>query len=591
MERAAGPRPGNPGAEGASASDYPGNGRRAVCGSIFAGIPGKFLQSLAFRELLMSTGSRLLALFSFCLAFACWALGQQAGTTSATSPSGTAAPAPEPQSLADMARKLRKDKPADVKMTDVDAKELFGSVDKVFEFASGDTGFPKRSAVKKKIVGQADIEKFTKDRLARADFSQRFARAELTMKKFGLLPRDFNLREFLVKSNGQSIAGLYDEETKTISLLNTVSLEKQGPILAHELTHALQDQNYDLQHWAKAGAKAAVAAKSKSDDDVNDESTTARHAIVEGQAMVVYIDYLLAPFGRTLKDTPGVVASMEDSAVSATIDTELMHKAPMVLREAGSFPYREGLFFEADILAQRGKQAAFQGVFAQPPRNTHEVFDSKAYLERAKLVPIQIPDLGALLSKDYEVFDSGSFGELDVRALLKQFGDKHGATDFASAWQGGVYIAFKRTQVAAGTESTTADVALLYVSHWKTAQAAEHFARFYATTVSKRYQKAAVQAVPACAVTPCPTGAAEVSTEEGPVIVEEWPDNTVIVSESFDSATAAKLSAAIRTAPTVRHADATPLPELTPRLYSLPAFRAFEAQFADEILRAIVDRR
>ena len=488
-----------------------------------------------------------------------------------------------------MARKLRKDKPAEVRMTDVDAKELFRSVDKVFEFASEDTGFPKRSAVKKQIVGQADIEKFTKDRLAREDFSRRFARAELTMKKFGLLPRDFNLREFLVKSNGQSIAGLYDDETKMIWLLNTVSIEKQGPILAHELTHALQDQNYDLQHWAKAGVKPAVKGKAGNDEDVNDESTTARHALVEGQAMVVYIDYLLAPFGRNLKDTPGVVASMEDSAVSATIDTELMHKAPMVLREAGSFPYRDGLFFEADILAQRGKQAAFQGVFAQPPRNTHEVFDSKAYLEHAKLTPVQIPDFQSLLGKDYEVFDSGSFGELDVRALLKQFGDKHGATDFAPAWAGGTYVAFKRAQLAAGTEPTTADVALLYLSHWKTSQAADHFARFYATTISKRYQKTTVQAVPACAATPCPTGAAEVSTEEGPVIVEEWPDNTVIVSESFDSATAAKLSAAIRTGPAVRHADALPsLPELTPRLYSLPAFRAFQEMMAEQILHGVV---
>ncbi len=488
-----------------------------------------------------------------------------------------------------MARKLRKDKPAEVKMTEIDAKELFRSVDKVFEFASEDTGFLKHNAVKKQVVGQADIEKFTKDRLARADFSQRFARAELTMKKFGLLPRDFNLREFLVKSNGQSIAGLYDEETKTISLLNTVSLERQGPILAHELTHALQDQNYDLQHWATAGTKSAKTQANK-DADVNDESTTARHAIVEGQAMVVYIDYLLAPFGRSLKDTPGVVASMEDSAVSATIDTELMHKAPMVLREAGSFPYRDGLFFEADILAQRGKQAAFQGVFAKPPRNTHEVFDSKAYLEQAKLPLVRIPELDSLLSKEYEVFDSGSFGELDVRALLKQFGDKHGATDFAPAWQGGSYVAFKRTKVQASSEPTTADVALLYVSHWKTSQAAEHFARFYATTVAKRYQNVTVQAVPACAVAPCPTGAAEVSTEEGPVIVEQWPDNTVIVSESFDSATAAKLSAAIRMAPAVRHADAVPLPELTPRLYSLPAFRAFQEQIGQKTLRDIVIR-
>jgi len=155
--------------------------------------------------------------------------------------------------------------------------------------------------------------------------------------------------------------------------------------------------------------------------------------------MVVYLDYLLAPFGRNLKDTPGVVASMEESAVTATIDAELMHKAPMVLREAGSFPYREGLFFEAEVLAKRGKAAAFQGVFAHPPRNTHEVFNPNSYLEHAQLPPVLIPDVGALLNRHYEVFDSGSFGELDVRALLKQFGDKHGATDFAPAWQGGTY--------------------------------------------------------------------------------------------------------------------------------------------------------
>jgi len=530
----------------------------------------------------MLSGSRLLSPLAVFL-FSAAVLAQQSGSADPALLPPKTAPVQASQSLADVARKLRKDKPAEIKMTDVDAKELFRSVDKVFEFASQDTGFPRRSAIKKQIVGQADIEKFTKDRLAREDFSQRFARSELTMKKFGLLPRDFNLGAFLVKANGKSIAGLYDDETKTISLLNTVSMDKQGPILAHELTHALQDQNYDLLHWAKAGNKAG---KSGEQGDIIDESTTARHAIVEGQAMVVYIDYLLAPFGRNLKDTPGVVASMEDTAVSATIDTELMHRAPMVLREAGSFPYRDGLFFEADILAQRGKQAAFQGVFAQPPRNTHEVFDSRAYLERAKLTPVEMPDVASLLGKNYELFDSGSFGELDVRALLKQFGDKHGASDFAPAWAGGTYVTFRRTQVPEAAQPTTADVALLYVSRWKTAQAAEHFARFYATTVAKRYQNATVQAPPTCAAAQCPTGAALVSTEEGPVIVEQWSDNTVIVSESFDSETAARLSAAIRSASGERHAEAS-RPELTARLFALPAFRAFQEDIRREIMKAV----
>ena len=530
----------------------------------------------------MSVVRRLRAAFSLCLLFTSSGFCQQAEST-ATSGSDQTAAAPQqaPQSLADLARKLRKNKPADVKMSGEEGKELFRSVDKVFNFASDDTGFPRRAPIKKAVVGQADIEKFTKERLGREDYAQRFGRSELTMKKFGLLPRDFDLREFLVKANGQSVAGLYDEETKTIWLLNTVAFDRQGPILAHELTHALQDQNYDLKHWANRGDKSSKM-KGAEDESGNDETSTARHAIVEGQAMVVYIDFLLAPWGRNLKDTPGVVASMQDSAVSATIDTELMHRAPMLLREAGSFPYRDGLFFEADVLAKRGKEAAFQGVFAHPPRNTHEVFDSNAYLEHAKLPPMQIPDVRPLLS-DYEVFDAGSFGELDVRALLKQFGDKHGATDFAPAWQGGSYVAFKRTQT--GSQPTTADVALLYVSHWRTTQAAEHFARFYATTVAWRYKNAKVQDVPTCLVAPCPVGAALVTTEEGPVIVEEWPDNTVIVSESFDSATAAKLSSAVRTSTREQRAWIGAQEELGMRLYSLPAFRALQRRVEDSFLK------
>jgi hypothetical protein len=487
------------------------------------------------------------------------------------------------QSLADVARKIRKEKPAEVKMTPDEAKDLFKHVDEVLDFASKDTGFPRRTAVKRQLAGPTDIEKFTKDRLSKEENVQRFARAELTMKKFGLLPRDFDLRDFLVKANGQQVAGLYDEDTKTISLLNTVSFGRQGPILAHELTHALQDQNYDLKTWSRADAKPSGRK-----EEGNDEGATARHAVVEGQAMVVYIDFLLAPFGRSLQNTPGVVAEMSEPAVMATIDTEMMHKAPMVLREAGSFPYREGLIFEGEVLAKGGKQPAFAGMFARPPRNTHEVLEPRAYLEREKFESVVIPDVRGIVTSAYEAYDSGSFGELDVRALLRQFGEKRSARDdLAAAWQGGSYVAFRRDQGSSAPAPTTADLALLYVSHWKSKEVADRFARFYATTVAKRYKSAAVQAVPACAGSACPIGAAQISTEEGPVIVEEWADNTVIVSESFDPDTASKLSGAVRNAGPERRASAAE-PELSLRLESLPAFREFQESIGEAMLQRVV---
>src|ERR1700756_3649212 len=198
------------------------------------------------QEKLMRSGFSAFVLFAVYLAPG-FAVSAQEQTAPPTAPNTEGQ-----QSLADMARKMRKDKPAEVKITADEAKDLFKHVDEVLEFASNDTGFPRRTAVKRQLVGPSEIEKFTKDRLAKAENVQRFERAELTMKKFGLLPREFDLRDFLVKANGQQVAGLYDEDSKTISLLNTVSFEHQGPILAHELTHALQDQNYDLKTWSRA---------------------------------------------------------------------------------------------------------------------------------------------------------------------------------------------------------------------------------------------------------------------------------------------------------------------------------------------------
>src|SRR3984885_12521993 len=247
------------------------------------------------------------------------------------------------QSLADVARKLRKDTTEEVRMTDSDTKKLFESVDRIFTFAAEDTGMAKHASVKRRLVGKADVEKYARGALAKQEFTQRFAQGELSMKKLGFLPREFNLREFLVKSTGQQVAAYYDDETKTISMLNWVPPDRQEPILAHELTHALQDQNYDLAKWMKAGTKAG-------DGGATDDNAMARKAVVEGQAMVVYVDYMLKPVGRSLEDTPGLIYQMEEPAVRAVVDSQLMHDAPMILREAGTFAYNAGLIFEGELL-------------------------------------------------------------------------------------------------------------------------------------------------------------------------------------------------------------------------------------------------
>lgn len=486
------------------------------------------------------------------------------------------------QSLGDAARKARKDTTTEVKMTEDDTKRLFSAVDKIFTFAAEDSGFPKRSTVKRQLVGRAEVEKYAREQTQKAEYVQRFGRSEMTMKKFGLLPRDFNLREFLIKANGQQIAGYYDEDTKSISLLNWVPPDRQEPILAHELTHALQDQNYGLKAWMTAGTQSA---ESKDDQpaDGNDESAAARKAVVEGQAMVVYVDYLLAPYGRSLKDTPGLIYQMEDPAVKATTDSQMLHDAPMILREAGTFPYREGLIFEGELLQNGGKPMAFAGAFARPPRNCHEVLQPRAYIDREKLPAVRIPDVRTVLGSEYEPYDSGGVGELDVRALLRQYGTRRVADDLSTAWRGGAYAAFRRTAKSAAAEATTADLALLYVSRWKTPETAEHFAHFYAAATAQRYPHAVVQPAQSCAAAKCPVSSVQISTEEGPIIVEHWADNSVLVSESFDQTTATKLRDAVRERSSLVHADVFRQDELSSRLHNLPAFVEFQARIGQKI--------
>jgi len=479
------------------------------------------------------------------------------------------------QSLGDVARKLRKDTTDEVKMTDADTKKLFESVDRIFAFAADDTGMPKHAAVRRRLVSKADVEKYAAGQMAKEEFTKRFAQQELSMKKLGFLPRDFNLKEFLLKSTGQEIAAYYDDETKMVSMLNWVPPDRQEPILAHELTHALQDQNYDLAKWMKAGNNAASAS-------AIGDSAIARKAVVEGQAMVVYVDYLLKPVGRSLEDTPGLIYQMEEPAVKAVIDSQLMHDAPMILREAGTFAYNQGLIFEGELLHAGGKKMAFAGAFARPPRTSHEVLQPESYIQGEKLAAVRIPDMKEVLNDQYEVYDSGGIGELDVRALLKQFGERRIADDVAAAWQGGAYVTFRKKDKTAELPAGAGDLSLLYVSRWKTPQAAERFAHFYAGAVGQRYHSATVQAVQACSGTSCPASVAEIVTEEGPVIVERWDDNSVIVSESFDTTTAAKLRTALRDGRGAV-ADGGPQEEIGLRLFETPAFRAFARGIGERV--------
>src|ERR1700730_1999284 len=181
-------------------------------------------------------------------------------------------------------------------MTKEQAKELFRSVDEILGFASNDTKLPIEHTVKRKLISRDEVNHYLREKFDEDEGAKRMERSEVVLKKFGLLDRDFHLRPFLLSLLTEQIAGFYDNKTKTVNLLDWIKPDEQKPVLAHELTRALQDQKVGLTKWSAISLNGP--SHNVQDDNHHlqvDEAETARSAVAEGQAMAVFIDYTLRP--------------------------------------------------------------------------------------------------------------------------------------------------------------------------------------------------------------------------------------------------------------------------------------------------------
>lgn len=424
----------------------------------------------------------------------------------------------------------------------------------VLEFVSDDTKLPIGHEIKHKLVSRDEVEKDAQERMKKDKDTKRLEKAEIVLKKFGLVPRNFDLKSYLVGLLKEQVAGFYSTRDKTMYLLNWIPPEQQLEIMAHELTHALQDQTVDLDKWLRGDSEIAATEKADDkkkldpDDDPNlqireDEEETARQAVAEGQGMIVMMDYLLKDTGRSAIQRPDVVESMKEGMTEGG-NFPVFKNAPMYLQESLAFPYTYGLDFIESVLIKGGKKQAYEGVLENPPVDTREIMEPKAYLSGEVQQPLLLPSLKQEIGDKYESYDSGSIGEFDVMVLLKQFSGESIADKLYPSWRGGGYWAFKIKGSSQKSEtpnsSPTQSIALLYLSRWATPLAAERFAREYARAVPKRYNSVE-SAQPAENATTVPT---RWRTEEGSILIESR-DNMVLVLESFDPETLDKIHAKI----------------------------------------------
>ena len=428
-------------------------------------------------------------------------------------------------------------------LSGADERVVLGKLTTTLHFASKDSGLAIKRPVKGKFVTRAQVEAELRQKFEEDEGAKRLQRSELVLKKFGLLDREFKLRPFLLSLLTEQIAGFYDDKTHDMTLLNWVPLKEQEPVMAHELTHALQDQAVGLKQWGDQEAKGV--AKDAAEDNAHiakDEADTAREAVTEGQAMITFADYELKDTGKTLRDVPELGERLKAGAGDVS-GSPVLQRAPLVLQQSLLFPYVEGLGFEQAVLVKQGVPAAFAAMLQHPPSSSYEVMNPDAFMRHAAVPVLRMPDVHPLLSAaGWEPYDVGVMGELDVRMLTELFGGRPMAEALAPSWAGGVYLAMQKTGLTAAQMSGTPSLGLMYVSRWQNEASARNFFAVYDGQMPRKYNRLERAKSEEHGITE-----RVYRTEEGDVLISQQ-GNGVFVSEGFDLVTARKLQGMVNAA-------------------------------------------
>ncbi|MFI5058603.1 MAG: hypothetical protein ACHQLQ_10480 [Candidatus Acidiferrales bacterium] len=246
---------------------------------------------------------------------------------------------------------------------------------------------------------------------------------------FGLIPKGFDLDSFMVDLLTEQIAGLYDPKAHEFYIADWIPLADQRMVMAHELTHALEDQHFQIEDWVKAARP-------------NDDAELAREAVLEGSAMAAMVDFLLQGSGRSLQDLPDFDPSM---LVGDLADSAELKKAPQFIKDTLIFPYFGGLRFSAVILKPSG-WSSLPGVFTKPPVSTQQILHPALYRSGKIPAHVALPSLETMIGPGWSKLEENTLGEFGWAEVLKQFLGEERAKPLSEAWNGDRYAVYEEKQ-------------------------------------------------------------------------------------------------------------------------------------------------
>lgn len=352
-------------------------------------------------------------------------------------------------------------------------------------------GLPFKHPVKPRLMDRSDLKEYMLKRVSEELSNEDFHLMRQTYVAFGLVPDSIQLKEMLADLYTEEIAGFYDSEKKDLVLINEKPQPKQKKkglfsrffasepefdkneqktVLAHEMTHALQDQHFDLTLLDKAV---------EHDDDM----IMALTSLIEGEACVVM-------FGEQERDggNPRAMLKMAPQVMDVTFIAMQMvlpfaggktfRAAPRILRDSLIFPYHKGSVFVLH-LTNRGGWKPVNEAFRDPPVSTEQILHPAKYIgdDRDHPVEIELPDLAKACGDAWKELGQNVMGEYQMAVLL---GEAPGFSKAAAGWDGDKYVIAENSDGAA---------AFAWVSTWDTPEDAREFAAAYVERLHARAKK------------------------------------------------------------------------------------------------------
>ncbi len=303
----------------------------------------------------------------------------------------------------------------------------------IVDFVQEHRGLRFKRAVPVEFLSDAAFQKqVAPDRKETAEDTKQLEQFLEELRALSLVSGKVDLAKAEDDLNKSSIIGLYVPSKKKVFVRGTELTPAVRVILAHELTHVLQDQYFDLTKIRK---------------DAPGGDTTAVTALIEGDAVRIQDDYTEALSDDDRKAYRAETLRESRAAQSGSSGV------PAVLSDFLSFPYAFGPVLLAQLNADGGNDE-IDKAFRHPPSEEAQVFDplDHPYTEDPLSLPQPVVPAGAK-----RVGKPRPFGMVSLFEVLSGRLPYAAALTAVRGWRGDTsqtYTSGGRTCVAIDVKST-----------------------------------------------------------------------------------------------------------------------------------------